>query len=143
MAILLLPSWSWAADGQGSQPGSQAPADQVFGDIQARTNGEPVLVTQPERYSQWDARFGWWAMWHSGSPAKVGEYQDLNSSPFWDVDGFSSNGTRTLAVTATGNDQETTLGKIHYYQPGLQVDVGYQRFMHQLDHDPLDNMTDP
>ena len=43
MALLLLPSWSWAADGQESQPGSQASAEQVFGDIQARTNGDPVL----------------------------------------------------------------------------------------------------
>ena len=94
-----------------------------------------------ERYSQWDVRFGWWAMWHSGSPAKVGEYQDLNPSPFWDVDGFSSNGTRTLDVTATGTDQETTLGKLYYYQPGVTAKVDYERFLHQLDHDPLNNMA--
>ena len=102
-----------------------------------------MLVTQPERYAQWDVRFGWWAMWHSGSPAKVGEYQDLNPSPFWDVDGFSSNGTRTLGVTATGSDQETTLGKLYYYQPGVTAKVDYERFLHELDHDPLSNMQTP
>ncbi len=143
LALLLLPSWSWAADGQAQAPqaSSQAPSDQVFGDILTRINGDPSRVIEPERYSQWDARFGWWAMWNSGSPAKVGEYQDLNPSPFWDVDGLSSNGTRTLGITATGNDQETTLGKVHYYQPGVTVDVGYQRFLHELDHDPLDDMA--
>ncbi len=141
MALLLLPAWSWGADGQGPPPAGQAPADQVFGDIQARTNGDPVLLCQPERDSQWDARFGWWAMSHSGSPAKVGEYQDLNSSPFWDVDGFSSDGTKTLGVTATGTDQETTVGKLYYYQPGLSAKVDYDRFPHQLDHDPLSNIA--
>ena len=46
MALLLLPAWSWAADDQESQPGSQAP-DRASrsADIQARTNGDPVLVT--------------------------------------------------------------------------------------------------
>jgi hypothetical protein len=140
--LLSLPAGGLAAEGQPSQSTTLAPADQVFGDIHARINGDPVLVTQPERYAQWDARFGWWAFWHSGSPAKVGEYQDLNPSPFWDVDQLSSNGTRTIGITATGNDQETTLGKIHYYQPGVTADVGYQRYLHRRDHDPLDNMAD-
>ena len=108
------------------------PPTQVFGDI-AGTHQRRARAGRPsrERYSQWDARFGWWAMWHSGSAAKVGEYQDLNSSPFWDVDGFSSDGTRTSAVTATGSDQETTQGKVYYYQPGVTAKVDYQRYLHR------------
>ena len=33
-------------------------------------------------------RVGAWGISPTGSPAKVGEYQDLSSSPFWDVDGL-------------------------------------------------------
>ena len=95
------------------------------------------------RYSEWDARFGWWAMWNNGSPQKTGQYQDLNPSPFWDIDGLSSDGNRTLNVTATGNDNETTAGKLYYYQPGLSAKVDYERYPHQLDHDPLSDFPGP
>ena len=136
------PSWGWAADGQESQPGSQASDGQASGSsAQANADGEPIFQLHPERYLQDDVRFGWWAMWHSGSPAKVGEYQSLDPSPFWDVDGISSDGTRTLDFTATGTDQDTTTGKLYYYQPGVSAKVDYERFLHQLDHDPLSNMA--
>jgi hypothetical protein len=143
MAFLLLPSLSWAADDQASTSDNQATAGQAYADIRARTNGEPVLLQPAARFSQYDVRFGWWALWNNGSPAKTGEYQDLNPSPFWDFDGLSSNGTQTLGITATGNDQETTLGKLYYFQPGLTAKVDYDRFLHRLDHDPLDNMGNP
>ena len=89
IALFLLASWSWAADGEKSESGSPATSEKAFADIEKRLNGEPVLVIQSERYAQWDARFGWWAMWNQGSPAKTGEYQSLEPSPFWDVDGIS------------------------------------------------------
>ena len=44
------------------QSGSKPPDGQAFGDIQSRLTGEPVLVTQSERCSEWDVRFGWWGM---------------------------------------------------------------------------------
>ncbi len=131
MALLLLSTWGWAADAPEPQSGAKPPDGQAFGDIQSRLTGEPVLVTETERCSDWDVRFGWWGMSHTGSAAKVGEYQDLSSSPFFDVDGFSSNGTRTLAVTATGSDQDTDSGKLYYYQPGVTAKVDYERFLHR------------
>jgi hypothetical protein len=139
--LLSLPLWSWAANGQETQPGSQPPGAQVYSDIGSRTDGNPVLLCLPPRYSAFDARLGWWAFWNEGSPAKTGEYQSLKPSLFWDVDGLSSDGTRTLNFTATGNDQETTLGKLYVYTPGFEANVDYERFIHRLDHDPLDNIA--
>ena len=71
LTLLLLPCVGLG----GRRPGipirqPRPPPAQAFGDIQARTSGDPVLLTQPERYSQWDARFGWWAMWNQGSPQR-------------------------------------------------------------------------
>ena len=93
--------------------------------------------------SQWDVRFGWWAKSHSGSPAKVGEYQSLDSSPFWNRGRFCQRRlTRPLGVTATGSDnQDTPRPTLYYYRPGLSATVDYDRFLHQLDHDPLNNMA--
>lgn len=143
VTLLLLPAWSWAADEQGSQSGSAPRDPSLLGDLMARTNGDPVLLREGEGYSEWDARLGWWAFWHSGSPAKVGEYQDLRPSPFFDVDGMSSDGTRTLGATITGMDREATLGSLYFFQPGWTARVDYQRFLHRLDHDPLNNMPGP
>jgi hypothetical protein len=141
IALLLLPSWGWAADGQQSEPGSQASGAQAPGSTQPTTDSEPVFDLHSERYLQDDVRFGWWAMWHTGSPAKVGEYQSLEPSPFWDVDSIFSNGTNTLDFTATGTDQDTTTGRLYYYRPGLSAKVDYERFLHRLDHDPLSNIA--
>ena len=141
LALLAFSSGGLGVQGQESSSKSQAAADDVFGDIRARTNGDPVLVTRP-RYAQWDVRFGWWGFWNNGSPAKVGEYQDIKPSPFWDVDGFSSDGARTLAITATGNDNETTTANVYLFGPGATVKLDYDRYLHRRDHDPLDNMAD-
>ncbi len=141
IVLCLLPSWGWAADDQQSQPGSQASDGQAPASAQANADGEPIFQLHPERYQQDDVRFGWWTMWHSGSPDKVGEYQSLNSSPFWDADTISSNGKQTLDFTATGNDQDTDTGHLYYYQPGVSAKVDYERFLHELDHDPLSNMA--
>lgn len=141
VVLLSLPIVGQAAEGQNAPAGSSN-AGGAFADINARTNGEPVLVTQTERYSEWDSRFGWWAFWHTGSPSKVGEYQSLKPSPFWDIDGFASNGDRTLGITATGNDNETTTGNLYFYRPGVSAYVDYDRYLHRRDHDPLNNFAD-
>ncbi len=79
-------------------------------------------------------RAGAWGVNASGSPQKVGEYQSLNSSPFWDADGLFSDGSRTLDITATGTDDEDTQVHAHFYAgPGLTANVDYQRFPHQLE----------
>jgi len=140
IAMLSLPLWGWAVEGQGTQSGNQAPEGQVFGDIGARTNGEPVLLEQSSRYAEYDARFGWWAMSNEGSPAKTGEYQDLKPSPFWDLDGLSSDGRQTLNVYGTGTDNETSKAGLNYYRGNTRVNVDYDRFIHRLDHDPINNI---
>jgi hypothetical protein len=138
MALLVLPCSAWAAD-SGQPPSDNKDTGQAaFADIQSRVSGEPVLV----RYSAWNASFGWWAFWNTGSPAKTGEYQDLSPSPFWDIDGFSSNGFRTLAVTATGTDEETTKANVYFFQNNLTARVDYERYLHRRDHDPMNNIPD-
>jgi hypothetical protein len=92
--------------------------------------------------SDFIARFGFWGSSHSGSPAKVGEYQDLGSSPFFDVDGFRSNGKRTLDYTITGTDNESTAARLDFYQPRFRANLDYQRYPHQLGHDPLNQFVD-
>lgn len=79
-------------------------------------------------------RAGAWGTHASGSPNKVGEYQSLQPSPFWDADGIFSDGDRTVDVTATGTDNDTTDGRLHFYGgKWLQADLGYERFDHELD----------
>jgi len=82
-------------------------------------------------------RFGWWAVDLQGSPTKVGEYQDLSPSPFWDVDAISSDGVRTWDITLTGLDNESSDARVRYYGPDLSAKVDYERFPHRLDHNPL------
>ncbi|MCC6123637.1 MAG: hypothetical protein IT426_01610 [Pirellulales bacterium] len=146
---IALPAWGFAADGQDAQPAEQGTpsAEQageahLFGDIVSRTDGNPTLLSRPTRYSQWDTRFGWWGIWTRGSQAMTGEYQDMRSSPFFDVDGFSSDGNRTVGVTVTGTDNESTHGNLYYYKNGLTAKIDYERFPHQLNHDPLSNLVD-
>lgn len=84
-------------------------------------------------------RFGWWGLEVDGSRSNVGEWQGLdNSGPFWDVDGLTSDGYRTIDFFATGTENESTQGGLFYYGgPGLSVDLDYDRFIHRLGHDPL------
>jgi hypothetical protein len=145
--LIVLPAWGLADDGQQSKAADnaadQAAAGHLFGDISARAEGNAPLLSQPSRYSEWDGRMGWWIMWTHGSQVKTGEYQDMGSSPFFDVDGFSSDGTKTVGVTVTGTDNESTQGKVYYYKNGLTAKVDYERFPHQLNHDPLNNIPGP
>ncbi|MCY2991101.1 MAG: hypothetical protein NTY19_24965 [Planctomycetota bacterium] len=85
------------------------------------------------------ARLGWWGTFNSGSLTKTGEYQGLHpSSPFLDFDGLISNGNRTLDFFATMPENETSQLGLHFYNgPGLTANVDYERFLHRLDHKPL------
>lgn len=83
-------------------------------------------------------RFGWWGVESDGSSVRVGEYQDLASSPFWDLDGVVSTGTQTLDFTLTGLDNEANNARGYFYGgPGLAVKFEYDRFLRRLDHLPL------
>ena len=82
-------------------------------------------------------RFGWWGVDSQGSQLKTGEFQDLRSSPFWDVDGISSDGERTLDFTLSGLDNEANNVRALYYGPDGSAKVRYNRFLRRQDHDPL------
>lgn len=101
---------------------------------------ELTQVAPSHGYADSSARFGWWAVGRQGALTKVGEYQDLKPSPFWDFDLLKSDGARTLDLFGTGLDNETTQAGLYYFTPALTTDVRYQRFLHRLDHDPLSNM---
>jgi hypothetical protein len=91
----------------------------------------------PAFRSESAVRLGWWGVDASGSPVKVGEYQDLESSPFWDVDAISSDGVRTIDMTLSGLDNEATNAQGRYYGPAVSARIDYQRYLRRLDHDPL------
>lgn len=82
-------------------------------------------------------RMGVWAVGSQGSKVKTGEYQDLRSSAFYDLDTMMSNGERTLDMNITGLDNEANNVGARYYGPGLTAKFKYQRFLRRLDHDPL------
>ncbi len=82
-------------------------------------------------------RFGYWAIGNSGSLQKTGEYQDLHSAPFWDVDTVMSDGCRTWDIAISGLDEEANDARIHYYGPEGKAKIDFQRFIHRLDHDPI------
>jgi hypothetical protein len=93
-------------------------------------------------------RFGWWATSVSGSAYRVGEYENWTASPFVNIDGLWSNGSKTLDLNASMTDDAD--GSVHgyYFGPGLsggpgagfEARVDYEGFPHNYGHDPLDNM---
>jgi len=85
-------------------------------------------------------RFGWWGIDTDGDLNKVGEYQDLQSSPFFDVDTLHSDGIRTIDLSATGLEKEGYQANMEYAGPWRRAGLDFQRYLHQLDHDPLTNM---
>ncbi len=85
-------------------------------------------------------RFGWWATVTNGDLTKVGEYQDLDPSPFYDADALLSDGLHTVDMFVSGLDKETTQTRLDFFGPGFQAGVEYQRYLHRRDHDPLSNM---
>jgi len=92
---------------------------------------------RPVYYSGNAARFGWWGTSNDGSPTKTGEYQDLDPSPFWDVDSIFSDGVRTWDGFATQFDNEANQAGLHFYGPDVKATVDFQRYLRRLDHDPL------
>lgn len=88
-------------------------------------------------------RLGWWGVTADGDVTTLGEFQDLRSSPFVDVDQLSSDGVRTWDMFATFVDDKATQAAIHFYGPELTADVEYQHFYRRLVHDPLSNFSAP
>jgi hypothetical protein len=81
-------------------------------------------------------RGGAWGVHASGSSEKVGEYQDLSSSPFADLEGVMSDGQRTVEFSGVMSDDETVDARLHYFGPHVEADVDYEHFLHQLgEHD--------
>lgn len=83
--------------------------------------------------------FGWWVTGNTGSPVKTGEYQGLSPSPFWVIDGLYSNGYQTLGIYGNQTDNESNQAALRYFSPRWHADIYFQRFIHRLDHIPLDN----
>ncbi len=91
-------------------------------------------------------RFGWWGVNNEGSPTRIGEYQSLDSSGFYDVDGIVSDGCRTYDFSATSTSNDSAQVDIDFYSPGLSVDFEYDSLLHRSEHDMLngfDEVTDP
>ncbi len=126
------------------------PAKRFFFDL----NGYAPREREPFEFISFDAislptplrsavRFGWWQVARDGAVSKVGEYQDLDSSPFWDINQLRSDGRQTLDLYGTGLDNESSNAGLYFYTPKHTADVRYQRFLHRLDHDPLTNIPPP
>jgi hypothetical protein len=86
-------------------------------------------------------RLGWWANKVSGSPYRVGEYENWTSGPFVNIDGLWSDGCRTLDLSATMTDDSDGSVRAYYYGPDVEAKVDYDAFPHNLGHDPLSNMA--
>ena len=109
----------------------------------AAYQNNPPLIPRDWKISEMAARAGWWQVAPHAAKTKVGEYQDLSSSPFWDFDHLRSDGTHTLDLFGTGLDNETMHAGLYWFTPHYSADVRYERFLHRLDHDPLTNLPDP
>lgn len=84
-------------------------------------------------------RFGWWDVRRDGSTIKTGEFQDLHSSPFYDLDGLFTNGRRTINFALTGLDNEANQAMGQVYGPNGRVNAYFQRYIRELDNVPLTN----
>lgn len=84
-------------------------------------------------------RTGWWFTDLDGDLTKVGEYQDLGPSLFWDTELLLHDDARTLDIVASGLDREATQADLSYFGPLVSGKFDYQRYLHRLDHDPLTN----
>ncbi len=109
----------------------------------AQDDADSISHWHGARFLESAFRGGWWQVSNRGSPLNVGQYQGLGPSPFWDVDTLRSDGIRTLDMFASGLDSESIHAGLYYFSPYYSADVRYQRFLHRLDHDPLDNMSSP
>jgi hypothetical protein len=81
-------------------------------------------------------RFGWWGGGVNGSPVKVGEYQGLASSPFWDVDSIRSDGRNTLDFWGSQLNSDSYDVQSQFYRDGFKANVDFEQFPHLLGHEP-------
>ena len=79
-------------------------------------------------------RFGWWGGGHTGSPLKVGEYQGLGTSPFWDIDTIRSNGRGTVDLWGSQLNSEAWDVRSHFFQNGFTGDINFEQFPHLLEN---------
>jgi hypothetical protein len=93
--------------------------------------------------SQQLVQAGWWFNSLQGSPDKVAQYQDLDSSPFWSFDSFHADGTRTWDVFATGLDQEANDLRVGLALSDVIADIQYQRYIDHTEPDRLLNFPQP
>jgi len=109
-----------------------------------RADHEPIFLARGQSGFRSDLalRFGWWGVDTDGNLLKVGEYQGLQSSAFFDVDGLCTDGQRTADLTITGTEDEDSAFRLYWYGSCLTADVEYGRFLHRLDHDPLTAFLD-
>ena len=121
------------------RPSDIFPGDNIV-DQNRRSTAPAVL---PSGFQDLAVRGGWWYVGRHGSETKVGEYQGLTSSPFWDVELLKSNGVSTLDLFGRGMDNETTQSGLYLFTPSYEANLRYERFIHRLDHDPLTNMPPP
>ncbi len=153
VSVALIPSGLLGAEGTESVEQPQCPdSDLMDGDLilpaldgPDRADYEPIFLTRGQNsyYGGLAARFGWWGVTTQGNTNKIGEWQGLTSSAFFDLDGLTSDGTRTLDFHVTGPESaESTDFGLSYFGPYVSADVDYQRFMHRLDHDPLTYFDD-
>ncbi len=141
-SLALVPSGVPAADDTGPASDNDfvlADIGPIFTDGLERANHEPLFLArgQGSIYRQSAARFGWWATSVTGNRTKIGEYQGLDSSAFYDFDQLASDGDRTLDFHVTGPNSESTDLGLRFFGPNISADIDYQRFIHRLDHDPL------
>ena len=138
VALLLLP----LGQAMGADPDAPAETTQSADQANAASGSQAqrYLPVMPAPYSPGlAARLGWWGVDHADSPFGVGEWQGLDSSsPFWDIDGLTSDGYQTADFFATGVENDTTQVGLDFYRgPGLSVDAEYDRYLHRQGHDPL------
>ena len=115
-------SWYTLLDGK--------PIDSGFG----WTSSDPGLMTLGR--SETITRFGWWGAGDTGSPLKVGEYQGLGTSPFWDIDTIRSNGRGTVDLWGSQLNSEAWDVRSHFYQNGFTGDINFEQFPHLLENSP-------
>ena len=136
-------------------PAPAAAAAAAAGDGDVEDNAEAALVDPvetpfdnmvvypwfvsdaPTSRAEGAVRFGWWAVDQNGNKIKVGEYQELRNSPFWNVDTVISDGERSVDFTGSGLDNEANSARLRFYDPNLSANVEYDRFLRRWDHDPL------
>lgn len=143
-ALMIVPSWLLGADGQGllAEQDAQVPVFSPRLGFDSAGDLAPIVRGQSTYRSETVARFGWWATTTDGDLLKTGEWQGLDSnSAFFDVDGLFSDGSQTADFYATGTEDESTQTGLYVYRPLFSADINYQRFIHRLEHDPLDNFS--